>query len=145
MKNFQLLLIIITCFVLFSCSKEEEVVVSEPTVPSYDLGHLTVKMKEVTFGVDPTTYITDIELTNLTKGTDLSINPGLFTYIQQDGYSLLTTTFANGNNNDQLQCCINFSSAINVDIGIRFEDISPDSIATPTISSNSYCAGGIYQ
>ncbi len=148
MKKFQSTLIIIPflCLILLSCSKEEkEVVAIEPDVPSFDQGHIIIKMNEVTFGVDPATLVTDIELTNFTKGTVHSINPALFTYIQASGFSSLTTTFANGNINDQMQCCVNLSAAVNVSIGMRFENLPADSVQLQAISSNSYCGSGNYQ
>ena len=146
-NNTQLLFILFFCVaLLFSCSKEEEeVTLAEPNTPVYDLGHITIKMNEVFLGFDPAISVASITLTNQTKGTVDQISPSLFVYLQQDGYSVLQTTFVNGNINDQLECCVNFTSAINVGIGMRFETISPDSIPTPTISYNYYCANGTYQ
>ena len=141
------LLLFIFCGVLFfSCSKEEkEVTPAELNVPTYDQGHLIIKMNEVNPSIDPSTLVSSIELTNITKGTVHSVNPALFVYFPSGGFSTLTTTFINGNINDQLQCCVEFTSTINVGIGMRFKDVPADSVVISFTNSNAFCSNGTYK
>jgi len=134
------------CILTLSCSKEDkEVSVAEINFPSYDQGHLIIVMNEVTVGVDPSILVSDIELTNLSKGTVNQFSPTLFTYLQVNGISTLSTPYTYGNTGDQLECCVNFTSAISVGIGMRFENIPADSVTISAVNSNSFCGGGTYQ
>lgn len=139
MKPIQFL---ITTFVfvliLFACSKEDN---PEPKTydydpPSYDQGHLMVKVTNIPAIVDSIIY------TNITKGVTNKIDKSGLVYYQNNNYSVLSLPMANGNTNDQLQCCVYINQATGV--GVEYYFRSADSIQTTFINSNVHCIAGNY-
>ena len=139
MKSKQPVIVVLLLAVLFgSCSKEDEREVTPYpyTSPSYDVGHLMVKITNVPSIVDSINY------TNLTKGVTNSIDKSKMAYYQNNNYSVLSVPMANGNSGDQVSCCIYLTQATSV--GMEFIFRSADSIATTFTNSNVYCVSGTY-
>jgi len=133
--NFALMLMVLFSLSLGSCSKKEEPIpVYEYTAPNYDVGHLSVKI------IGNPGIVTNIEYKNLTKASTTNIDVGGFSYNQITNTSILSIPLASGNVNDQVQCCVSLSSAVN--IGIEFINIPVDSITTIFTSSNIHCQAG---
>lgn len=123
--------------ILFSCSKEEEEVkLVEYTTPSFDNGHLKIKLL-----TDPG-YVDSIKYSNITKGVTSTINKSGFAYDQLNNLSILSLPILSGNSNDQVECCVYLNSSVN--IGIVFENIHIDSIDIVFTGSNVYCNTGTY-
>lgn len=136
-KQLQILVIIFLTLVFVSCSKDEKEVTPYPyTSPSYDIGHLMVKITNDNSIVDSVKY------TNLAKGVTNTIDKSKMTYYPSNNYSVLSVPMANGNVGDQVRCCIYLTQATNV--GMEFEFRSADSIATTFTNSSVYCISGTY-
>lgn len=128
----------VVALIFVACSKEDK---PEPKVydydpPSYDQGHLMVKVTNIPGIVDSIIY------TNITKGVTNTIDKGGLVYYQNNNYSILSVALANGNVNDQLQCCVYINQATNV--GVEFYFRSADSVQTTYTNSNVYCEAGNY-
>ena len=135
-KYFSLILSLLV-LVFYSCSKEEEEVGRYEYIPTnLDIGHLTIKINEITFGNDPSTHVTSIQFSNLTTGVTNPISyNNSFIHIQ-DEYSYLSVPLANGHVNDQVQCCVEFDNVTNTGIAVAYEDIHPDSMTMTFINMN---------
>lgn len=127
----------ICCFILFSCSKEEdEVKLSEHTSYKLDTGHLSIVFSGSPAIVDSVVYF------NQTKLTASNIPVTNFFYDQPNNRTFLSLPIANGNINDQVRCCVALNSSTN--IGIVFTSMHTDSIPTAITGSSNFCQSGIY-
>jgi hypothetical protein len=121
--------------VLGACKKEEkEVPLATFTTPHYDVGYLTVKI------VGQPSVVTAIEYTNITRGVTSNINYDGFYYDQPSNTSVLSIALANGNVNDQVQCCVYLNGSTS--IGIMFVNSQPTTLGFT--SSPYFCENGTY-
>lgn len=129
--------IFLTIFFI-ACSKEDEKEVTPYpyTSPSYDIGHLMVKITNDNSIVDSVKY------TNLVKGVTNTIDKSKMVYYPSNNYSVLSVPMASGNTGDQVRCCVYLNQSTN--IGMEFKFRSADSIATIFTNSNVYCISGTY-
>ncbi|MDF1673802.1 MAG: hypothetical protein P1U41_09860 [Vicingaceae bacterium] len=136
-KQFSILILVFSTLVFVACSKEEKKVTPYPyTSPSYDIGHLMVKITNDNSIVDSVKY------TNLAKGVTNTIDKSKMVYYPSNNYSVLSVAMASGNVGDQVRCCVYLNQSTNV--GIEYKFRSADSIATSFTSSSVYCISGTY-
>ena len=137
MKKNLIALIVLSCCVVFACSKdEEEVTPKEFTSQSYDVGHLSIQFDNIPAIIDCVLYV------NYTQGTSDVIDVSEFAYISipPPAFSLLTKTFGIGNTGDSLECCVYFNTPTNM--FITFDNGGP--IPTTFVTNSPYCKTGNY-
>jgi hypothetical protein len=133
----RLVLLFAVVFTTLSCSKEEEPVpLKEFDSPSYDVGHLMIKLDGQPSIVD------SIKYTNLTSGVVSPIDVSRLNYYQTSNMSLLSMALANGNSGNQVRCCVYLNTATN--IGIVYEFMSSDSIPQVFTNNSVFCLNGTY-
>lgn len=128
---------------IISCSKEEdEIPLSSPNVSSadFDAGYLGIILQGANTMLDSITY------TNTTKDYSINVIPQQIIFAQGDTIGYYFKPLRNGNNGDNVKCCVYVNTPTSLEIVFNDSVIVDTSytIQFNSVGVGTYCISGTY-